>query len=337
VKNYDILRGLPNSLHTEICLHLNQGLIAKVNLFNFSSPDFIIAITKRLTPIICMPGDYICRMGEIATEMYFIQQGEVEVIATDEKTTIAFLREGGYFGEIGLILTQKRTVYVKATTLCILQVLKKEDFDDVTHIFKSEYNYLKKVATQRAKVCDPEDIDEKMKNKNRKRAFSKSKFSNLNRLLTKSSFGKKLENLSEATIKKGLNPRARKPARKSTIKKYISDYISSGSHLNLKKKDEQQSYIILPMSKFYKHWLAIQNIAVAYNLIYVPYAISFHFDAQTSNLLALDLIALAIYFLDMVIQSNTARVKGYISDIVNIILIVMRLLQIKRLFEVNIL
>jgi CRP-like cAMP-binding protein len=37
--------------------------------------------------------------------MYFIKSGIVQVLATDNKTIIAFMTEGTYFGEIGLLIT----------------------------------------------------------------------------------------------------------------------------------------------------------------------------------------------------------------------------------------
>ena len=46
--------------------------------------------------------------------MYFIKSGVCEVLATDEMTQIAFLLEGDYFGEIGLLILEKRSVSVRA-------------------------------------------------------------------------------------------------------------------------------------------------------------------------------------------------------------------------------
>ena len=37
--------------------------------------------------------------------MYFIKEGFVEVLATDNKTVCAYLTEGAYFGEIGCLVT----------------------------------------------------------------------------------------------------------------------------------------------------------------------------------------------------------------------------------------
>lgn len=46
--------------------------------------------------------------------MYFIKSGVCEVLATDGKTVIAYLLEGAYFGEIGLLIRNKRSVSVRA-------------------------------------------------------------------------------------------------------------------------------------------------------------------------------------------------------------------------------
>jgi len=43
--------------------------------------------------------------GEVATKLFFIKSGVIQVLATDNKTVIAFMSEGTYFGEIGVLLT----------------------------------------------------------------------------------------------------------------------------------------------------------------------------------------------------------------------------------------
>ena len=67
-----------------------------------------------------MDGDKIIRTGEIADEMYFLQKGSVEVISTDD-VTIAVLKEGSFFGEIGLVASNKRrTVTVKSLMVSVV-------------------------------------------------------------------------------------------------------------------------------------------------------------------------------------------------------------------------
>ncbi len=119
---------LPHSLHTDVMLSLNAKMINKVNIFNFGSPNFIMRIAQHMYPKIGMPGDYICKVGEFADEMYFIKQGEVEVLATDGTTRLAVLKPGAYFGEIGIFILGRRSVYVRCITVCILEAIQKNEF-----------------------------------------------------------------------------------------------------------------------------------------------------------------------------------------------------------------
>ena len=98
-----MLYDLPISLQTELSLHLNQDMIRKVKFLNLGSPSFILALSKNLYPKVCMQGDTIIRVGELADKFYLIKRGKVEIIATDHSTLIAILEEGAYFGEIGLL------------------------------------------------------------------------------------------------------------------------------------------------------------------------------------------------------------------------------------------
>jgi len=108
-----------------------------------------------------MAGDYITMVGEFADEMYFIKEGEVEVLATDGKTRIAILREGAYFGEIGLLITGKRSVNVRALTFCVFEVINKNDFDNLMGTYPEQKEFLLKLARQRVKISSPGDIDTK--------------------------------------------------------------------------------------------------------------------------------------------------------------------------------
>lgn len=71
--------------------------------------------------------------------MYFVQDGSLEVLATDHFTTIAFIGAGTYFGEIGVLITGKRSLSIKALTNCLCYTIQSnslllilEDFPDQT-------------------------------------------------------------------------------------------------------------------------------------------------------------------------------------------------------------
>ena len=96
-----------------------------------------------------MKDDVIIRSGEIASEIFFIKSGKVGIWETNEKIKLAVMKEGTFFGEIGLLLSEKRTATVKAETICHFEVLSKQDFNSFIGDFPKELEYLKKVAVQR--------------------------------------------------------------------------------------------------------------------------------------------------------------------------------------------
>ena len=96
-----------------------------------------------------MAGDFVIYRGEIATIMYFIKKGFVEIIASDERTIVAYLGEGSYFGEIGVLLTGKRTVSVKSKTPCIFFIIEKDEFVQTLEKYPALAKYLKAVGRQR--------------------------------------------------------------------------------------------------------------------------------------------------------------------------------------------
>ena len=49
-ETYDILKELPTNMRSEMSLFVNSGLIQKINFFQFAEPDFILKISKCLTP-----------------------------------------------------------------------------------------------------------------------------------------------------------------------------------------------------------------------------------------------------------------------------------------------
>ena len=98
-----------------------------------------------------MEGDIIVRQGEKAEEMFFIKSGEVEVISVD-KVILAELGPGAYFGEIGCLLNQKRTVTVKATSVCTMNVIARNKLKEVLLQFPDQAKLMRKVAKQRSKV-----------------------------------------------------------------------------------------------------------------------------------------------------------------------------------------
>lgn len=77
--------------------HNCQDLVKIVPFFANADEAFIISIITRLTFEVFLPGDLIIRQGSFGSKMYFIQQGVVDVITTQNRVA-ATLSDGSYFG-----------------------------------------------------------------------------------------------------------------------------------------------------------------------------------------------------------------------------------------------
>ena len=82
----------------------------------------------RLQLQVCLRGDVALMYNEEGKRMYFVHRGTMQVM--HENFTLSYLKEGSYFGEIGLI-TSKQTATVRAVVDSLLYFLAKPDFEEV--------------------------------------------------------------------------------------------------------------------------------------------------------------------------------------------------------------
>lgn len=101
-------------------------------------------------------GEYIVVKGEIGDRMYFINRGEVETLG-DNDSVIRDLRDGDYFGEIALLLSQPRTASIRAKTDCDLFVLEQSDFKRILKDFPDFARTVLAVARDRYRITASAD------------------------------------------------------------------------------------------------------------------------------------------------------------------------------------
>lgn len=111
-----------------------------------AKPEFVSKIACKLMPEVSLNGDLLVKYNEIADKMYFVQEGSLEVLATDHFTTIAFLGSGAYFGEIGVLITGKRSLSVKALSNCMCYSVKSEDFLEILEEYPEQTQFLRAVG-----------------------------------------------------------------------------------------------------------------------------------------------------------------------------------------------
>ncbi len=146
-----LISNLPDSLKTDISLHLHKKLIEKVPFFKNTDKGFIGEVILQLEPKIFLPGDYIFKKGDVGNCMFFIGNGSVNVLSADDSTTIATLNEGDYFGEIALIKKVSRTKSVKAIDYCNLYILEKKNFDTLLEKYPKFKDHIYETIKKRDK------------------------------------------------------------------------------------------------------------------------------------------------------------------------------------------
>jgi CRP-like cAMP-binding protein len=102
-----------------------------------------------LKPVVYAPGEVIIHEGEIGHQMYAICRGQVEVLDKAGKR-ISLLREGAFFGEMSLLMSQPRNATVRALTVCDLFVLEQRDVAAVLKEFPQFAASLRAVAQSRS-------------------------------------------------------------------------------------------------------------------------------------------------------------------------------------------
>lgn len=82
------------------------------------------------------PGDTLCKVGDVSSEIYILQEGKLEVFLRDKRGRDKKISEisgkNSIFGEIGAILKQPRSATIRASEHCVLQVIdvKKKALDE---------------------------------------------------------------------------------------------------------------------------------------------------------------------------------------------------------------
>jgi CPA1 family monovalent cation:H+ antiporter len=103
-------------------------MISRVPLFASLDRKALTEVGKRLRALVAFPGEKIVATGGPPDAMYFIAAGEVIVKGANFEVT---LKEGDFFGEMGLLTDQPRNADVIADGYCHLLVLHRKDFRDL--------------------------------------------------------------------------------------------------------------------------------------------------------------------------------------------------------------
>jgi len=129
------------------------GMLAKVPLFAHLSAVEIADIMGLLRARTVEPDEVLVRRGDVASSMYFITTGEVEIELPHQHVRLS---DGTFFGEIALLHRTKRSGTVTATRRTRLLVLDAEDFHALIARMPALAAHVR--TTAKARLADSGDL-----------------------------------------------------------------------------------------------------------------------------------------------------------------------------------
>ncbi|XP_075432653.1 cyclic nucleotide-gated channel beta-1 [Ascaphus truei] len=151
----ELMVQLPDKMRLDLAVDVNYNIVSKVVLFQGCDRQMIYDMLKRLRSVVYLPGDYVCKKGEIGREMYIIKAGEVQVLGGPEgQTVLVSLKAGCVFGEISLLALgggNRRTANVVAHGFTNLFILDKKDLSEILLHYPESQKVLRRKAKKMLK------------------------------------------------------------------------------------------------------------------------------------------------------------------------------------------
>ncbi|XP_011297465.1 potassium voltage-gated channel subfamily H member 7 isoform X7 [Fopius arisanus] len=130
-----VLKGFPECLQADICLHLNRQLLNNCKAFEKASPGCLRALSLKFKTTHAPPGDTLVHRGDVLTSLYFISRGSIEILKND--IVMAILNPPDIFGENPCehATVGKSSCNVRALTYCDLHKIHRDDLLDVLALY----------------------------------------------------------------------------------------------------------------------------------------------------------------------------------------------------------
>ena len=136
---------LSPSLRLQVTMHVFHSTIQKMPCFD-EYPEVVDFIVRNIETQQYMTEEYIIKQDSKATHMYFLAQGQCEVLIRDQtrkEKLVRDLHEGMMFGEVAIVHNTKRTASVKSKEHCTVGAISIEFYQELVRDYPEMEGRLK--------------------------------------------------------------------------------------------------------------------------------------------------------------------------------------------------
>ncbi|XP_008434981.1 potassium voltage-gated channel subfamily H member 2 isoform X1 [Poecilia reticulata] len=137
VSKAKVLKGFPESLQADICLHLNRSLLQNCKAFHGGSQACLRTLAMRIKTVHAPPGDTLIHCGDFLDSLFFISRGSIQVMR--DYVVVGLLEKNDIFGEPIHLYDEpgRSNADVCTITYCDLHRIPREDLLDVLDMYPS--------------------------------------------------------------------------------------------------------------------------------------------------------------------------------------------------------
>lgn len=123
--------------------------LRKIDFLREAESEHLQLLADHLDPVRFEAGQMLARDGEMGNAMFFIQQGEVQVLREGQEKPVLKLKAPQVVGATSLILGEARMVNIKAASDCEVLQLERSDYKKVVLKFAALAKSLRELARDR--------------------------------------------------------------------------------------------------------------------------------------------------------------------------------------------
>eukprot|EP00438_Fugacium_kawagutii_P007541 Skav228224 [mRNA] locus=scaffold43:318666:323307:- [translate_table: standard] len=166
-------KNLSAALSSALKVYLYQESVLNCVYLAGKDPNYIIEVVKILEDVVCLPGEYVARRGEIAHQMFFIARGTLSILVPDvhhdadvqkARALPNKLKLSDNFGEVALVKDCVRTAWIRADTYALLASLSRHHIEVIWKYFPAYRQELADKVAETAKKDKQRNAQNRWKN-----------------------------------------------------------------------------------------------------------------------------------------------------------------------------